>query len=74
MSVVSLRSGAEIIVVDLDDGKLTIAGESGATHTTNLRDPEVGQKILEIAPGVGVSAAFDFVGADSTLALAIAST
>ena len=35
---------------------------------------KVRQKILEIARGVGVSAAFDFVGADSTVALAMPST
>jgi alcohol dehydrogenase, propanol-preferring len=74
VKILRLLSGAEIIAVDLDDGKLTVARASGATHTINARDPEVGQKILEIARGVGVSAAFDFVGADSTLELALAST
>jgi len=63
------RSGAEIIAIDLDDGKLKVARESGAAHTINARDPEIGRKILVIAR-VGVSAACDFVGADSTLALA----
>jgi propanol-preferring alcohol dehydrogenase len=74
VKILRLLSGAEIIAVDLDDGKLKVARESGATRTINARDPEVGQKILEIARGVGVSAAFDFVGADSTLELALAST
>ena len=74
VKILRLLSGAEIIAVDLDDGKLKVARESGATHTINARDPEIGQKILEIARGIGVSAAFDFVGADSTLALAMAST
>ena len=74
VKILRLLSGAEIIAVDLDDGKLKIARESGATHAINARDPEVAQKILEIARGIGVSAAFDFVGADSTLALAMAST
>ena len=74
VKILRLLSGAEIIAVDLDDGKLKIARESGATHAINARDPEVAQKIVEIARGIGVSAAFDFVGADSTLALAMAST
>jgi alcohol dehydrogenase, propanol-preferring len=73
VKIVRLLSGAEIIAVDLDDSKLATARESGATHTINARDPEIKQKILEIARGVGVSAAFDFVGADSTLELALAS-
>jgi propanol-preferring alcohol dehydrogenase len=69
-----LRSGTEIIAVDLDDAKLNTARESGAAHAINARDPEVSAKILEISRGVGVSAAFDFVGADSTLDLAMATT
>jgi propanol-preferring alcohol dehydrogenase len=73
VKIVRLLSGAEIIAVDLDDSKLATAREFGATHTINARDPEIKQKILEIARGVGVSAAFDFVGADSTLELALAS-
>jgi len=74
VKIVRLLSGAEIIAVDLDDRKLATAREPGATHTINARDPEVRERILEIALGVGVSAAFDFVGADSTLELALAST
>lgn len=74
VKILRLLSGAEIIAIDLDDGKLKTARESGATHTINARDADVKQKILDIARGVGVSAAFDFVGADSTLELALAST
>ncbi len=72
VKILRLLSGAEIIAIDLDDQKLATARESGATHTINARDPEVQRRILDIARGVGVSAVFDFVGADSTLALALA--
>ena len=65
---------SEIIAVDLDNGKLATAAEAGATHTISARDPDVSRKILDIARGTGVSAAFDFVGADSTLDLALTST
>jgi propanol-preferring alcohol dehydrogenase len=74
VKILRLLSGAEIIAIDLDDHKLATARESGATHTINARDPEVQRRILDIARGVGVSAVFDFVGADSTLALALATT
>ena len=74
VKILRLLSGTEIIATDLDDGKLKTARESGATHTINAGDADVKQKILDIARGVGVSAAFDFVGADSTLELALAST
>jgi propanol-preferring alcohol dehydrogenase len=74
IKILRLLSGADIIAVDLDDGKLTTAISAGATHTINGRDPDAGRRILDLARGVGVSAAFDFVGADSTLALALSST
>jgi propanol-preferring alcohol dehydrogenase len=74
VKILRLLSGAEIIAIDLDDQKLATARESGATHTINARDPEVQRRVLDIARGVGVSAVFDFVGADSTLALALATT
>ena len=69
-----LLSGTEITAVDLDDAKLKTACESGATRAINARDPEVSAKIIEISRGVSVSAAFDFVGADGTLGLAMATT
>ena len=50
VKILRLLSGAEIIAVDLDDGKLKIARESGATHAINARDPEVAQKIRRDRP------------------------
>lgn len=74
VKILRLLSGADIIAVDLDDRKLAMAREAGATHTINARDPDLQRKVLDIARGIGVSAAFDFVGADSTLALALGGT
>ncbi len=74
VKILRLLTGSEIIAVDLDNGKLATAAEAGATHTISARDPDVSRKILDIARGTGVSAAFDFVGADSTLDLALTST
>jgi len=74
VKILRLLCGADIIAVDLDERKLATAREAGATHTINARDVDVARKILDLARGIGVSAAFDFVGADSTLALAVGST
>lgn len=74
VKILRLLSGADIIAVDLDDSKLTTAREAGATHAINARDPDLTRKIMDFARGVGVSAAFDFVGAESTLALALGTT
>jgi hypothetical protein len=48
-----------------------LAREAGATHTINAGDADVARKVLERASGVCVSAPFDFVGAERTLALAV---
>ncbi|HJR61435.1 MAG TPA: NAD(P)-dependent alcohol dehydrogenase [Vicinamibacterales bacterium] len=73
VKILRLLTGADIIAVDLDDRKLKTAQEAGATHLINGRDPDVSARIMELARGVGVSAAFDFVGTDSTLKQALAS-
>lgn len=74
IKILRLLCGADIIAVDLDDKKLAAARDAGATHTINAGDADAAGKILELARGIGVSAAFDFVGADATLALAVGST
>jgi propanol-preferring alcohol dehydrogenase len=67
-------SGCQIIVVDLDESKRKLGLGYGATHALDGRDPELRLKILELTGGLGVSAAFDFVGSDATLELAVATT
>jgi len=73
IKILRMLCGADIVAVDLDDKKLATARAAGATHTLNAGDADVARKILELARGIGVSAAFDFVGAESTLALALGS-
>jgi len=74
LKLLTLLSGAPVIVVDVSDDKLRLAREMGAAHTINGKDPNAAKTIKELTRGRGVSAAFDFVGADSTLELAVAST
>jgi propanol-preferring alcohol dehydrogenase len=74
IKILRLLSGAPIIAIDLDDAKLETARQAGATHTINSHDADVTEAIMDIARGIGVSATFDFVGAESTLALALAAT
>ena len=74
VKILRALAGADIIAVDLDDTKLAIAREFGATHTINAADTDAARKILDLSRGIGVSAAFDFVGANSTLELAMATT
>ena len=74
IKLLRLFTGSPIIVVDVNEEKLQIAKEYGATYTFDGRDPEVRDQIVKLGRGFGVSAAFDFVGAEQTLDLAMKST
>jgi propanol-preferring alcohol dehydrogenase len=74
LKLLKLLSGCPLIVVDVSDRKLDLARQMGAEHTFNGRDLDVIERIREVTRGHGVSAAFDFVGTDATLDLAVRST
>jgi alcohol dehydrogenase, propanol-preferring len=74
LKLLTLLTGCPVIVVDVADEKLRLAKELGAAHALNGRDPELAARIAELTGGHGVNAAFDFVGTDQTLGLAVAST
>ena len=74
IKILKLMTGSKIIVVDVAEDKLQIAKEYGADFTVDGRDPEARDIIMGFARGTGVSAAFDFVGADQTLGLALRAT
>ena len=58
-----------VIACDIDDEKLAVAAELGADRTVNLSAGDGAQQLLQISPG-GVYGIVDFVGAESTAALA----
>lgn len=74
LKLLRLLSAAPVIVVDVSDDKLKLARELGAAHTCNAGDPKLLQAVMDLTGGRGVSAAFDFVGAESTLSLAVSAT
>jgi propanol-preferring alcohol dehydrogenase len=63
-------SAAPILAVDVAPAKLERARAYGAAATFDGRDEELAAKLLAASGGLGVTAAFDFVGSDATLALA----
>jgi propanol-preferring alcohol dehydrogenase len=73
LKLLHLLGGAPVIAVDTDPAKLEIARSEGAAHVLDGRDPELAAQVAALSKG-GVSAAFDFVGADATLALALSAT
>jgi propanol-preferring alcohol dehydrogenase len=74
VKLLTLLAGCPIIVVDVHEQKLKLARELGAAYTFNGTDGDLAAKIREVTKGQGVNASFDFVGNDSTLALAISTT
>lgn len=70
IELLKLLTGSPIIAVDIADDKLAVARERGADYTINSATTEARPAILDIIPG-GVAAAFDFVGSEATLALAV---
>ncbi|WP_435931015.1 zinc-binding dehydrogenase [Moraxella bovoculi] len=59
-------SPATIIVVDLDDNRLRMAKEMGATHTINSGKEDAVARILEITDGRGLDCAMEAVGIPAT--------
>jgi propanol-preferring alcohol dehydrogenase len=73
VKLLRIMTGAEIIALDVAGEKLALAEEYGASHLVDARDPDVAAQIIKVSDG-GVSAAFDFVGSDATLALTLETT
>lgn len=74
LKLLRLLSGCPIIAVDVSDHKLTTARELGADVVLHAHHADLAAEIKALTHGHGVAAAFDFVGSDATLSLAIAST
>lgn len=61
-----LYSPSVLIAVDMDDNRLAMAKEMGATHTINSAKEDAVSKILEYTEGRGVDCAMEAVGAQPT--------
>ncbi|MFM8467110.1 MAG: zinc-dependent alcohol dehydrogenase family protein [Oxalobacteraceae bacterium] len=66
----AVASGArDIVAIDLNDKKLDVARELGATFTVNARDPEAAAKVKEYTRG-GVDFSFEMAGVIPAMELA----
>lgn len=75
VKLLRLLFGGGIIAVDINPERLERAKAYGADHTLNPKEgADLAGRILELTGGLGVVAAFDFVGSEETLALAIGVT
>jgi alcohol dehydrogenase len=62
-------SPAEIIMIDLDDSRLGIARQFGATHTINSADGKAAKAVKALTGGRGVDTAIEAVGVPATFEL-----
>jgi len=69
----SVRKGATVIAVDVDDTKLESARTFGAAFTINARKEDLKARIAEITNNEGVSVAIEAVGNGETFKQAIES-
>jgi L-iditol 2-dehydrogenase len=73
VQVLRARGCGQIIAIDLDEGKLTLARQFGATHTLQAAAPDLQEKIRALTDTRGVDAAFEVVGLPATVKTAIES-
>lgn len=59
-------SPSEIIMVDLDDNRLKVAKQFGATSVINAKDGKAADKIMKMTNGRGVDTAMEAVGTPAT--------
>jgi alcohol dehydrogenase len=64
-----LYSPAEIIVIDLDDNRLSVAKRFGATTTLNSKNSNVVEQVMKLTGGCGVDTAIEAVGIPATFEL-----
>ena len=62
-------SPAEIIMIDLDDNRLGLARQFGATHAINSSDGDAAESVKAQTNGRGVDAAIEAVGIPATFLL-----
>ena len=62
-------SPGEIIMIDLDDGRLDVAKRFGATHTINSGDGRAVETLMKLTGGRGVDTAIEAVGIPATFEL-----
>ncbi len=64
-----LYSPAQIIMIDLDEGRLDIARKFGATHTVNSTAGDTAAAVMALTEGRGVDTAIEAVGIPATFLL-----
>ena len=67
----SAQRGATVIAADIDDEKLALAREMGASYTINTLTEDVHARILEMTSGFGSDVVIEAVGSTPTYQMAV---
>ena len=62
---------AKTIAIDVDDAKLRIAREAGASHTINTRTEPLHEKLQELTGGLGPDVVIEAIGLPATFTAAV---
>ena len=63
--------GATVIAADIDDEKLVLAREMGASYTVNTRSEDVHERLMEVTGGYGPDVVIEAVGSAPTYQMAV---
>ena len=63
----SSRGCAAVVAVDVDDRRLAIARDLGATHTVNQRTADPAQLVADLTDGAGADVVYEATGAPGTV-------
>jgi L-iditol 2-dehydrogenase len=74
MQVARVAGCDRVFVADIDETRLELARQLGADAVFNSKDVDVPAKMLELTGGQGVDVAFEAVGRNETVGIAIDST
>lgn len=67
----SVNRGATVIAADIDDEKLALAREMGATYTINTKTDDIHARLQEMTGGFGPDVVIEAVGAPFTYQMAV---
>lgn len=67
----SALRGATVVAADIDDEKLALAKQMGASYTLNTKTEDVHQRLLEMTSGFGPDVVIEAVGSPATYQMAV---
>jgi alcohol dehydrogenase len=71
VATAALYGAAQVIAIDLDENRLDVAKQVGATHCVNSGSADWSEQVLALTDGYGVDVAVEAVGVPATFGMCI---